>query len=255
MSTPSSFAWYELMTTDTAAAGAFYSSVVGWTTRDVGGAAMAYSTFNIGDTGIAGLMTLPEGAGPMPAWIGYIHVPNVDASVAQVVAAGGTLHRGPTDVPGMLRFAVMIDPQGAPFVLFTSDPRMPSSPSRPAAGSPGTIGWHELMAGDGAAAFDFYSSQFGWSKGEVHDMGPMGLYQIFAIEGVPAGGIMTKPPTIPGPFWNYYFNVDGANAAIERIKAGGGTVVNGPHQVPGGSWIVQGTDPQGAFFALVSTTA
>jgi predicted enzyme related to lactoylglutathione lyase len=59
---------------------------------------------------------------------------------------------------------------------------------------------------------------------------------------------------VPVPVWGFYFNVDSINAAIERIKSGGGTVVNGPHQVPGGQWIVQGVDPQGANFALVSFT-
>jgi predicted enzyme related to lactoylglutathione lyase len=250
---PAHFGWYELMTTDTAAGGAFYSKVVGWTTREVGAPPMPYTTFELNGVGMAGMMTLPKDAGPMPAWIGYIHVPDVDACADRVVAAGGKLHKGPTDVPGMLRFAVMLDPQGAPFVLFTADPRMPS-PTRPAPGTPGTIGWHELMAADGDSAFDFYSSQFGWTKGEAHDMGPMGLYQIFDVNGVPTGGIMTKPPQVPAPFWSYYFQVDGIKAAIERIQAGGGTVMNGPLQVPGGSWIVQGTDPQGAFFSLVSAT-
>jgi predicted enzyme related to lactoylglutathione lyase len=155
----------------------------------------------------------------------------------------------------MLRFAVVTDPQGAAFIMFTSNPAMPTNPSRPAPNTPGTVGWHELMAADGAAAFDFYSSQFGWAKGEVHDMGPMGLYRIFDVDGVPTGGMMTKPPNLPAPFWTYYFQVDGINAAVERIKAGGGTVLIGPHQVPGGSWIVQGKDPQGAMFALVSVTA
>ena len=43
------FGWYELMTSDTKAAGKFYSDVVGWTTKDVGNADMPYTTFNIGD--------------------------------------------------------------------------------------------------------------------------------------------------------------------------------------------------------------
>ena len=46
--------------------------------------------------------------------------------------------------------------------------------------------------------------------------------------------------------------VEAIDSAIERVKAGGGTVVNGPMPVPGDSWIVQATDPQGAFFCLVA---
>jgi predicted enzyme related to lactoylglutathione lyase len=56
-------------------------------------------------------------------------------------------------------------------------------------------------------------------------------------------------------FWNYYFQVDGIGPAMERLKAGGGTVINGPMEVPGGNWIVQGLDPQGAMFSLLSAQA
>ena len=254
MSTPAcSFGWYELMTTDTKAAGKFYADVVGWTPREMKDGPMPYTTFNLGEVGMAGMMKLPEDAGPMPAWIGYIHVPDTDGYVERVVAAGGKLHKGPIDIPEMLRFAVVIDAQGAPFILFTGNPKMPTPP-RPAPGTAGTIGWHELMAADGASAFDFYSGLFGWTKGEGHDMGPMGVYQLFDINGVSSGGMMTKPPEMPVPFWSYYFNVDGIKAAVERVKAGGGKILNGPMQVPGGQWIIQGNDPQGAFFCLVSTT-
>jgi len=68
--------------------------------------------------------------------------------------------------------------------------------------------------------------------------------------------MMTKPSQAPMAFWGYYIIVEGgAQAAAERIKANGGTVAHGPAQVPGGSWIVQGLDPQGAMFALVSPPA
>jgi predicted enzyme related to lactoylglutathione lyase len=57
---------------------------------------------------------------------------------------------------------------------------------------------------------------------------------------------------MPVTCWLYYINVEAIDAAVTRINQGGGKVVMGPHQVPGGSWIVQGLDPQGAMFALVS---
>jgi predicted enzyme related to lactoylglutathione lyase len=68
------------------------------------------------------------------------------------------------------------------------------------------------------------------------------------------GGMMDKPAGVPAPVWNFYVNVDGIDAAVERIQSAGGQVLMGPHEVPGGSWIVQATDPQGAAFALVATT-
>ena len=132
-----------------------------------------------------------------------------------------------------------------------------SSPEGPPTGAPGEAGyagWHELMAGDGAREFDFYSGLFGWEKTGVHNMGgEMGGYILWTDgRGADAGGMMTKPPFIPVSTWNYYFRVDSVDAAAERIKSAGGTVTNGPMEVPNGDWIVQGTDPQGAAFALLS---
>ena len=66
------------------------------------------------------------------------------------------------------------------------------------------------------------------------------------------GGMMTKAPHIPGSCWNFYFCVDSIKGAIARVTAGGGKVLNGPMQVPGGSWIINAQDPQGAMFSLVS---
>ena len=120
---------------------------------------------------------------------------------------------------------------------------------------PGKFSWHELYSSLGdKAAFDFYSGQFGWETMTEMDMGPMGTYRIFGKDGVQIGGMMNKPDNIPVSAWGFYFNVDGIDAAVERITANGGQVLMGPHEVPGGSWIVQAIDPQGANFALVSRT-
>ena len=51
--------------------------------------------------------------------------------------------------------------------------------------------------------------------------------------------------------WLYYFNVSDIDAAVKRVKAGSGQLLSGPMEVPGGSWIAQCADPQGAMFALV----
>jgi predicted enzyme related to lactoylglutathione lyase len=245
------FGWYELMTSDTKAAGKFYSDVVGWTTTDVGSADMPYTTFNIGDVGIAGMLHLTGHT----AWVGYITVDDVDAHVEEIVKAGGKCWRPPTDVPGMLRFAVMSDPQGAAFVVFTPNPAMPS-PKRPEPPTPGTNGWHELYTPDLDAGFDFYSKLFGWTKLTDMDMGPMGTYRVFDQgdhKQMGDGGMMIKPPQVPVSCWNFYFCVDSISEAIERVKAGSGKVLNGPTQVPGGGWIIQGQDPQGAVFSLVAS--
>jgi predicted enzyme related to lactoylglutathione lyase len=256
MSTPASpFVWYELMTSDAAAAEAFYRSVVGWKTADAGMPGMKYTLLSAGEMAVAGLMDLPaeaRAAGARPGWLGYIAVDDVDARLAQVLQAGGAAHHPAQDIPGVGRFATVADPQGAVFCLFkgSSD----QQPPQPATGTPGTVGWHELYAGDLGRAWPFYAGLFGWTKDEAIDMCEMGVYQLFAgAAGSPAvGGMMTRPPQVPMPCWLYYVNVEAIDAAAARVTAAGGQVVSGPMEVPGGSWIVQCLDPQGAMFALVA---
>ena len=260
------FRWYELMTTDAAAAAVFYRAVVGWRTEDAGGPGMAYTTFHVGDAyGMAGMLTLsPEAraAGAQPGWMGYLGVPDVDDYARRLVAAGGTVHQPPMDIPGVLRMAGVKDPTGTAFVIYKGIPQTGEADAGPPEGAPGEVGyvgWRELMAGDGQRAFDFYSGLFGWNEAGVHDMGPMGTYRLWSTTGAMGmaaaeGGMMTAPPGGPGPRWNFYFRVAGADAAAARITAAGGQVINGPHQVPSNDWVVQALDPQGASFNLISAT-
>lgn len=253
---PNNFVWYELMTTDPKAAEGFYSKVVGWKPQAADQPDMSYTLLLSSDVPTAGLMTLDKeacDAGARPAWVGYVGVDDVDATVGRVTKAGGKVHVPSTDIPNIGRFGMVADPQGAVFNLFKPVSDMPRPPADMAA--PGLVGWHELMAADGDKAFAFYADLFGWTKDEAIDMGAMGRYQLFAAGGAAIGGMMTKPAEVPAPFWGYYFQVDAVGAALERLKAAGGTVINGPMEVPGGSWIVQGVDPQGAMFSLVSRKA
>src|SRR4029078_11989831 len=97
-----------------------------------------------------------------------------------------------------------------------------------------------------------YLSSLGGQRGAAHDMGPMGKYQLFNRGPRMTGGIMNKPKEMAEvpPLWAICFRVDDINAAAERIKANGGQILNGPMEVPGGDWIVNAMDPQGAAFSL-----
>jgi uncharacterized protein len=249
----SRFVWYELMTTDSAAAARFYCDVVGWTAQRAPMGGMDYTLFDAGTTQVAGAFNLSKEqvAGGAPcAWIGYIGVADVDRSAADVRAVGGQVWRGPDDIPDVGRFATVSDSQGAAFALFHSARSDDASPADP--GAPGHVGWHELYAGDGAKAFDFYAKLFGWHRGETMDMGPAGKYQMFGLSPTSMmGGMMTKPAMMPVPAWTFYFNVGGIDDAAGRVKRGGGQIANGPQEVPGGQWVVQAIDPQGAHFALL----
>jgi predicted enzyme related to lactoylglutathione lyase len=251
------FIWYELTTSDQDAAEAFYRAVVGWKMSDAGQPGMRYTILSAGGRGMGGLMALSAeaaAAGARPGWLGYIGVPDADGAAKRIVEAGGEIHRGTDDIPNVGRFAVVADPGGAVFMLLTPLPREDPPPMAEPM-TPGLVSWHELYSSLGQeAAFGFYSGQFGWETSELMDMGPMGKYRIFGADGVQMGGMMDKPENVPASAWGFYFNVDGLDAAVDRIKTNSGQVLMGPHEVPGGSWIVQAVDPQGAAFALVSTT-
>lgn len=246
------FCWYELTTTDAKAASKFYAAVVGWSAKNAM-PGMDYTIMSAKEYMIAGIMPLNDEMKARqvpPCWTGYIHVPDTDAFVKKAVAAGGKLARAAEDIPTVGRFAVVTDPHGASFILFTPAGSNPNPP--PAPNTPGHVGWHELMAGDLDSAFKFYAKLFGWTKSTAVDMGPMGTYQLVAIDGADKIGMMTKMPDMPFPCWGYYFNVEAIDAATARVKKAKGTILNGPMEVPGGSWIVNCLDPQGAQFSLVA---
>ncbi|MFD2263177.1 VOC family protein [Lacibacterium aquatile] len=247
------FVWYELLTTDTTAAADFYAKVVGWRAEQQTMTGMAYTILSMGEHPIGGLMALPEAAkaqGAPPGWMGYIAVDDVDAETKKVQSKGGKVYQPPVDIPNVGRFSVVADPQGAPFYLFkgSNEPPPPYPPM-----APGNISWHELHAGDREPAFAFYADMFGWQKSDALDMGPeAGIYQLWSYNGGDAvGGMMTKMPTLPMPFWLYYIGVPDIDVAIETVKANGGTILFGPQEVPGDAWVINALDPQGAMFALV----
>ena len=144
---------------------------------------------------------------------------------------------------------MVADPQGAVFnFLQPNGSDMPPVP----AGTPGHVGWHELYAADWREAFDFYAGQFGWTRERESDMGEMGVYLVFAAGGEAIGGMMDKPGQVPVPAWQFYFNVPAIDAAARTVADKGGKVLMGPQEVPGGQWVVQCQDPQGAHFALLA---
>lgn len=263
MSTFGRFVWHELMTTDAKAAAAFYGSVVGWGTQDWPGPVpnmpdATYRFFTNGSTPATGLMELTNSAcasGAKPGWLGSIGVADVDVAFAKAQQLGASAYVPPTDIQDVGRFATMADPQKAAFVLFAPKPMEGGAGEPPGRGVPGHVGWHELHATDWQGAFAFYEAMFGWKKEQPFDMGPMGTYQLFSTGGEATGAMFNKPPQEPDPYWLYYITVADIDAATARIAPGGGKILNGPMEVPGGDWIVQAIDPQGAAFALVGKRA
>lgn len=241
------FVWYELMTTDMQSAKTFYAKVMGWNAEDASVPGMAYALFIAGKSSVGGLMEVPAAArqvGAMPRWIGYVAVDDVDAAAARAKQLGGSVYVEPTDIPGISRYAVIADPQMAAFVLVKW---LRSRPDQAAAPS---VGWHELLTTNSDEAWPFYNALFGWQKAEV-ETGAADAGQAISVRGQTIGAIVAKPAAQPVPLWRYYFNVDDVGATAKRVRAAGGTLLNGPLQVSAGGWIAECADPQGAIFALV----
>ncbi|HEX5463067.1 MAG TPA: VOC family protein [Steroidobacteraceae bacterium] len=239
------FVWHELMTTDPQAAGAFYSKVLPWKTQPSG--MPDYSLWVSGKTQTGGLMAQAQSAreaGAPPSWLVYIGTPDVDATAASAERLGGRVLKAPADIPSVGRFAVLSDPQGATFAVFT-----PSA--QPAGGSsPTGFSWHELGTSDQPGAVAFYSELFGWSAGPAHDMGPAGTYQLIEHGGAQVGGVYKLMDASKAPHWLTYIQVASVDRAAAAAKAAGGRVTQGPMEVPGGSRIAQIVDPQGGAFAV-----
>ncbi len=247
------FVWYELMTPDADASQEFYGALLGWKINNPANDGMDYREIQMGDAYIGGMLGMTAdmiAGGAHPGWIGYIHVDNVDASIASITAAGGTLCMPATDLEGVGRFAMMLDPQGAPFYIMTSSTGLTSEAFSKDAPRNGHCAWNELATNDQAAALAFYSDQFGWVKSDEMDMGPMGKYEFLRHEYM-LGALMTKPPHVPNAGWNFYFRVANIDDAATLINAKGGKILHGPQEIPSGYFTINALDPQGASFAIV----
>ncbi|MBN8808111.1 MAG: VOC family protein [Sphingomonas sp.] len=245
--------WYELMTPDVEAAKQFYGDIVGWNFTQFpspdGG--MQYTIGNVGETGVVGLTTGPDGS--PKGWWTYFYVTDVDAKVAEVEGAGGKTHMPATDMPGVGRMAFVEDPQGVMFYLMRPDSAMGDRESTAFSPTlPGRCSWNELVTTDQKAALPFYQSLLGWTSTEVMSMGEHGDYTFLDCGDARLGAMMDRMSPEQPVKWTFYFHVADVDAAVDTVKAAGGQVIMGPMDVPGGQRIIIVVDPQGASVGFVS---
>jgi hypothetical protein len=240
------FLWYETLTNDVNGAIAFYTKVIGWGTQSWDGMGTPYHMWANGEKTIGGIMQMPPDAAAPPHWLGYVGTPDVMATTARAEELGAKVFLRNMNVPTVGTMSVMQDPFGAFFAAYTPETAMP-----PAVPGVGDITWHEIATTDVDACLAFYGDLFGWKKLAAHDMGAMGVYLEYGLDNEPLGGIYLKPADMPAPpHIMYYIRVDDLEATMARVTEHGGTVMLGPHEVPGGDRIAMCADPQGAAFAL-----
>ena len=249
---PGDYIWYELLTSDADAAQSFYNKVLGWRFADSGQAGMDYRIIRAGPHSAGGVMGItPEMAehGARPTWLGYIAVENVDNGVVDLEKRGGRVLMPAMDVPDVGRIAMVADPQGAPFYIMKPFGEGKSMAFSDECSQFGHCAWNELSTPDQSAAWNFYGGMFGWKPDGELDMGPMGKYQFIRHGGVI--GAMMPAVHADKPHWTQYFRVENIDAAQQAVESGGGKIINGPNEIPGGDFAMSCLDPQGALFGLV----
>jgi predicted enzyme related to lactoylglutathione lyase len=250
--------WIELVGADPDAAASFYAAALGWEVAD--------GVARLDGSAVAGLGAAigPE-AGPA-RWATSIAVDDVDVAAAAVTAHGGTVRRGPIDVPEVARVAACTDPAGTPFGLWDAAGRVGAE----LVNAPGTWNWSDLATDDAGGAAAFYGAVFGWRAVPVPELGATmwqrpgysahldtldpSRAERHAGDGVPEGfgdavGWLLAPDPHRPPGWVVTFAVADTDAAVGRVVEGGGTVVVAPHDL-GPTRLAVVDDPFGARLTL-----
>ena len=112
------FCWTELMAADRARATSFYRSLLGYQVdqKDMGPSGK-YDVLLRGTVQTGGIMKSPAPGAPA-AWLSYVAVDGVDAAAQRAERLGGKVMAPPTDIPGIGRFSVVLDPDGAAIAVF-----------------------------------------------------------------------------------------------------------------------------------------
>lgn len=252
------FVWYELMTPDPDAAQEFYGGMLSWEFEEAAMNGQDYRGFTAGDAKVGGFLKLtPEMTehGAHPSWVGYVNVDDVPAAVSKVKDAGGHVFMEGGSVPDVGPFAMLADPQGAPFYVIDDQSGQPSGAFAKYDPQDGCCAWNELACDDPDAADAFYRDLFGWKKGDSMEMGPLGHYQMYQQDDYTHGAMMKRPEGMPASLWAFYFRVPDIEAAHSYAEGKGAHVINGPMEIPGGEFVFQAMDPQGALFSIIGKKA
>lgn len=243
------FCWYELGTSDQAAAKSFYTQLLGWTFSDIPmGEGMGDYTMFLRDGKEVGALYELHGQmkGVPPHWTTYVSVDSADQTAARAKELGGEVMAPPFDVSTFGRMAALKDPTGAAFCIWEPKEHFGAD----LAGELGSACWSELATRDTTAAKAFYTALFGWELKESQMM----EYTELINGGRPIGGMMPMAGAqfegVP-PYWLIYFTVDDCDATAEQAKSLGGVVCLAPTDIPNTGRFTVIQDPQGAVFAVI----
>lgn len=116
---PGALCWNELGTPDLDSSDRFYAELFGWTTEPLENAPMPYRVIKNSEGHTNGGMRPPMPPGAPPFWLVYFGVDDADAGAARVDELGGATLGEPMDIGPAGRIAIVQDPQGAVFALYS----------------------------------------------------------------------------------------------------------------------------------------
>jgi predicted enzyme related to lactoylglutathione lyase len=240
---PGTFSWAELVTSDAAAAKAFYTAVFGWDYRDTPiPDGQVYSTALRDGHDVAALFATDQ---QPPHWNCYVTVASADEATAKAKAEGATVMAEAFDVMDVGRMSVIADPAGAALCLW--EPR--TSIGAQLVNTPGSMTWSDLVTPDPDAAAAFYGAVFGWTTEEMPDSGG---YRVIMNGGRSNGGMMALDPSRMDPdtppSWTPYFGHEDVHRLAGEVAGHGGRLLAVPMQMAQGAFAII-ADPQGAVFA------
>ncbi|CAM3963076.1 VOC family protein [Smaragdicoccus niigatensis] len=123
-----------------------------------------------------------------------------------------------------------------------------TSPDRYIAGVPC---WADTDQPDQDAAAAFYGGLFGWDVENVMPAEAPGKYLIGRLGGGDVAGIAAYQEVGPQiPVWNTYIWVDSVEETADKVRAAGGTVVQGPFDVNDAGRSAAFLDREGAQFLV-----
>lgn len=252
--TPGTPSWVELSgTPDVEASEAFYRELFGWEMPEQPGSAElgGYRRAKLNGKDVAGVMPRMQDEQPT-VWATYVSVEDAAASAAAVRGNGGGVMAEPMDVMGLGTMAVFTDPGGAVFGVWQPGTFAGSELVNEA----GALAWNELGTRDTAGAKEFYGAVFGWGYEDMESP-RVGTYTAWKVGEAMVGGMLDidaagLPAEIPA-HWLVYFAVEDTDAAVEKVRAGGGSVRMEPIEIPAGRFAIV-ADPFGAVFGVMQAT-
>ncbi|HWE89544.1 MAG TPA: VOC family protein [Pseudonocardiaceae bacterium] len=238
--------WIDLTIADFDEAAKFYSTLFGWHVEPGAPEFGGYAVCTKDGRDVAGLGPRMDENQPLPGWITYLATDSLDATIAKIGEAGGTVPMEPMDVGDAGRMTLAMDPAGAGFGLWQANKMVGSAIFNEA----GTLVWTENFSSDWERNKAFYGAVFGYSFGDMSS--DEFKYATLDFDGRPCGGI----GQIPGQpaQWKVYFGVADTDAAVSQVQELGGTLVDPPADTPYGR-MAGVKDSQGHAFSLMSIRA